>query len=159
VFSQSGTAEGAFHVSQYIDSYTFGPGVFEISLDLDRALDVTHTMSFLTTWNEFAYADGSYFAGEDYHDFIQQDLGVGTHFVDYVTARDPAPEPGMWGPTYRIWYSRVQTSFQVAADDQGPVNWTLTVSTVPEPGAWALMITGFGMLGVVLRRRRARMAF
>ncbi len=30
-----------------------------------------------------------------------------------------------------------------------------TVTAVPEPGAWALMIGGFGMAGAVLRRRRA----
>jgi len=28
-------------------------------------------------------------------------------------------------------------------------------SAVPEPGAWALMIGGFGLMGAVLRRRRA----
>ena len=30
-----------------------------------------------------------------------------------------------------------------------------SVAPVPEPGAWALMITGFGMAGAVARRRRA----
>lgn len=30
---------------------------------------------------------------------------------------------------------------------------TATESVVPEPGTWALMIAGFGMAGVVLRRR------
>jgi hypothetical protein len=33
---------------------------------------------------------------------------------------------------------------------------TLTVTPVPEPGSWALMITGFGGLGALARRRRAR---
>jgi hypothetical protein len=31
----------------------------------------------------------------------------------------------------------------------------IAVSAVPEPGAWALMIAGFGLLGTALRRRRA----
>jgi opacity protein-like surface antigen len=30
----------------------------------------------------------------------------------------------------------------------------LTVTAVPEPSAWALMLTGFGALGLALRRRR-----
>jgi PEP-CTERM motif-containing protein len=30
---------------------------------------------------------------------------------------------------------------------------------IPEPGTWALMILGFGGAGVMLRRRRARLAF
>jgi len=40
---------------------------------------------------------------------------------------------------------------------QGPFNMTfsLTGASVPEPGAWALMLTGFGLAGATLRRRRA----
>ena len=35
------------------------------------------------------------------------------------------------------------------------IRWdNLTTSAVPEPAAWALMITGFGLSGVMLRRRR-----
>ena len=30
--------------------------------------------------------------------------------------------------------------------------------SVPEPESWALMISGFGLAGVVLRRRRALVA-
>jgi hypothetical protein len=33
--------------------------------------------------------------------------------------------------------------------------WGGSTSAVPEPGAWALMIAGFGMTGLALRRRRA----
>jgi len=33
-----------------------------------------------------------------------------------------------------------------------------TVSGVPEPASWALMITGFGLAGAMLRRRRAQAA-
>jgi hypothetical protein len=31
---------------------------------------------------------------------------------------------------------------------------TLTVANVPEPAAWAMLITGFGLVGAVARRRR-----
>lgn len=34
----------------------------------------------------------------------------------------------------------------------------IAVSAVPEPGVWALMISGFGMLGAALRRRRTTAA-
>ena len=44
-------------------------------------------------------------------------------------------------------------AFNVGIDD---INFTVSgaASVVPEPGTWALMITGLGMLGVVARRRR-----
>lgn len=32
---------------------------------------------------------------------------------------------------------------------------TLSFAAVPEPASWALMITGFGVLGVAMRRRRS----
>jgi hypothetical protein len=35
---------------------------------------------------------------------------------------------------------------------------TVTKAAVPEPESWALMIAGFGGLGVMLRRRRAQLA-
>ncbi len=31
---------------------------------------------------------------------------------------------------------------------------TLTISVIPEPGSWALLIAGFGLVGAGLRRRR-----
>jgi hypothetical protein len=34
-----------------------------------------------------------------------------------------------------------------------------TVSAVPEPATWAMMITGFGLAGAAMRRRRASLAF
>ena len=35
------------------------------------------------------------------------------------------------------------------------INYAFRVNGVPEPGTWALMIGGFGLAGVALRRRRA----
>lgn len=34
----------------------------------------------------------------------------------------------------------------------------LTIAEVPEPGAWAMLITGFGLVGATQRRRRLRKA-
>ena len=55
------------------------------------------------------------------------------------------------------------TQFGIAVDydgsynnDSTAVNFSLTA--VPEPATWALMLTGFGLAGVTLRRRRAAVA-
>lgn len=38
------------------------------------------------------------------------------------------------------------------------VRWTPLAAAVPEPASWALMISGFGLVGTALRRRRATSA-
>jgi hypothetical protein len=38
-------------------------------------------------------------------------------------------------------------------------SWINSVLAVPEPGTWALMLTGFAMTGMALRRRRVRVTF
>jgi hypothetical protein len=35
----------------------------------------------------------------------------------------------------------------------------ITITAIPEPGTWALMLAGFAMTGYALRRRRAKVAF
>ena len=41
-----------------------------------------------------------------------------------------------------------------------PSSFTIAAAmgAVPEPGTWAMMLTGFGLVGVLLRRRRSRVA-
>ncbi len=34
----------------------------------------------------------------------------------------------------------------------------LTAGAVPEPASWAMLITGFGLIGTTMRRRTARLA-
>ncbi len=36
--------------------------------------------------------------------------------------------------------------------------WTDIATGVPEPTTWALMLSGFGLAGVALRRRRVALA-
>lgn len=42
--------------------------------------------------------------------------------------------------------------------DRAFISYTLTSNAVPEPASWALMITGFGLIGAALRRRSAATA-
>jgi hypothetical protein len=48
------------------------------------------------------------------------------------------------------------TSFFALVEGPDPVFYRITTSgsAVPEPASWAMLITGFGLTGAVLRRRR-----
>jgi hypothetical protein len=48
--------------------------------------------------------------------------------------------------------------FQGLADEGWGIEKVSVTSAVPEPGAWALMLVGFGALGFALRRSRGRVA-
>ena len=39
-------------------------------------------------------------------------------------------------------------------NNSGVANGNVTISAVPEPGTWALMLIGFGGMGLAMRRRR-----
>ncbi len=47
--------------------------------------------------------------------------------------------------------------YAVYQSPEGGGSWTAgTITPVPEPASWALMIAGFGLIGAVSRRRRVR---
>lgn len=45
--------------------------------------------------------------------------------------------------------------FYINSSDSFGGRGQLSISTVPEPGSWAMFIAGFGLCGAALRRRRA----
>ena len=47
----------------------------------------------------------------------------------------------------KITFASAKNSFEVD-------NFRAAVSAIPEPATWAMMITGFGLLGATMRRRR-----
>lgn len=59
---------------------------------------------------------------------------------------------------YNMWPRIIGTGNNAFVSDFGPDTTNLTGTSVPEPGTWALMITGFGLAGVGLRRRRTALA-
>lgn len=54
--------------------------------------------------------------------------------------------PGLYSVTAR---------YTITAPTRGEALANASIAAVPEPGAWALMITGFGAVGSLLRRRRS----
>ena len=53
---------------------------------------------------------------------------------------------------FNLW-PRIGVGNNNQITDFAPENATLAIAPVPEPTAWALMIAGFGMMGIALRHR------
>lgn len=50
------------------------------------------------------------------------------------------------------------SSFDANGSARALVDWTISYNVVPEPASWAMMITGFGLVGAAARRRRTAIA-
>lgn len=55
-------------------------------------------------------------------------------------------------PTATTLYFQIGDSLSSLGDDTGGTS--IRVTTVPEPAAWAMMLTGFGIIGLAARQRR-----
>jgi hypothetical protein len=77
--------------------------------------------------------------------------------VDFASPADGNQfQPGTNG-LFTVWGNAGETftGFRLqSADYSFEIDNLAVASAVPEPAAWALMITGFGLTGAVLRRRR-----
>jgi hypothetical protein len=60
-----------------------------------------------------------------------------------------APVTGTYSVTER---------YTISATKAGQSNSAINMTAVPEPASWAMMISGFGMMGAMIRRRRSAMA-
>jgi hypothetical protein len=71
------------------------------------------------------------------------------------TSTDPAPE--VWALLSPVVVGLGSHTITVAGTLLGPTgsySGTLNVAAVPEPATWAMMLLGFGAMGLVIRRRR-----
>ena len=86
---------------------------------------------------------------------IAQPLTVGqTHFEFLINPLRPTCDPAK--PPYSVCYSYANHWVTLEGiTGAEPVNYSYSVTAVPEPAAWAMMIVGFGLAGATLRRRTA----
>ena len=80
-----------------------------------------------------------------------------TYNPAFVTANGGTPASAEAVLLAGVVAGRAYLNIHTSAFPGGEIRGFLTA--VPEPGAWALMIFGFGAVGATLRRRRAAFAF
>jgi hypothetical protein len=135
------------------------------------------------TWTNGAslkIGDVTYVLPSYAHNITNGVASVGSLYFEYSTLIDgnPLDSEDVTNTSYSAWFqpsldfggdaiiSAAGTgSFRVrvcCAPDFSEVNSfgtfasdTVTITAVPEPATWAMMITGFGLAGAALRRRRA----
>ncbi len=78
-----------------------------------------------------------------------------THLTFDLTATSGVFNFADDGPHLKILWSNSASLDQKVGD---LYSQSLSVSAVPEPATWAMMITGFGLAGAAIRRRRGALA-
>lgn len=84
--------------------------------------------------------------------------GSGTSTVSYTLTALNAVNNMQWEErSYTFVATSTSALLSLASDQQNPYGLAVdnfSISAVPEPATWAMMIGGFGAAGVTLRRRR-----
>ena len=117
-----------------ITSHGYGLGY-----NVGVGFDVLSTLDFATSSYFVAYTD----TNAPIKISVSGSTTGGSFYVDPMVTLDP------------MWVSTHQSDASSLAFDFGGVP-NMSVSAVPEPAAWTLMLVGFSALGVALRRRAAK---
>ena len=145
-FDTSGYAGKTYRVSfsayhNYSESYPVDPGQVGASIGSDNAWDAATLSSYnslgvaLSTRNQDTRTVGRY-----------QTWNLGTQTLGSYLTVGLTPLTSGWNV-----YAAVAVH-----PDQGAF---LTLSAVPEPASWALMIVGFGVVAGAMRQRKVRYTF
>lgn len=79
--------------------------------------------------------------------------------LSFTAANDPVFSGGFAGLQSTTGFNRVELTFTGGpAFAFGKLRYTEVAAAVPEPQTWAIMLLGFGFVGVTLRSRRRRPA-
>lgn len=106
------------------------------------------------------WADGTYYGGDadqSYHTVLDVSASSpGSFFGRFETPSHPHAEIetdkfGNWTENHYSHWLEMDISFALGSDG---TPFSFTLSAVPEPDTWTLMISGLGLMGAIVRRRR-----
>ncbi len=133
-----------------------GVGAYQVRLTFDQPIYLnSNDFAVRTLYDLWCDQVGGFCGGNDYHDLV-----VFTKLTqsDYSAEFELLPErwPGPGFTRLREQTLRGGAIWAVAFDQDAappPTAYSFTITRVPEPATWAMMIAGFGMVGTASRVR------
>lgn len=155
--TMNGPDDGAFQ-SLFVTT----PGLYQLSWKFDRTLGVNEGgeeewiyVQLGLGWIIEFYEEGEWI--DAYANVYEQIFEVNKS----GKVRFTIPEPQIyedWPLAEVTWEWIDSIGLYAGWTVDTPVGFRLTLSQVPEPSGWAMMILGFGLVGVAARRRRERIS-
>jgi hypothetical protein len=139
------------------------PGTYRYEFTLSSPAFAQLELIDVLSYDFYDADDGTYYGGNDAPNYLTTDFlsspvtRGGTFYTlrpPYEDLDFPILEKGFYhldGALLHLYLPQDQNLLTAARS----VDYTFSVTLVPEPAAWTLMIAGFGFAGAALRRRRA----
>jgi hypothetical protein len=174
ILQSSGTAAFVAH-----DNFALpGAGKYKVSITSSRKITMEATGGYEHHWDwfvapppkphtDFIEGNNSSFWDTKYGEYFSLDWTFVVPETQYTFFGAPAWVESMYGiPTGTPLYEEVRAEnpyMRIVLADLGDVDFDYSIlvtqiTAVPEPATWAMMITGFGLTGLAIRRRRSPMA-
>jgi len=161
------------------DIFKVGRNHITLSIDHGKLTDAIFLVSFALDYSEFEADNPTVDQGEDLFGLEECDFGAGCyatpqkdeaayHLTNFRQSNrsisfdlNRPKDFNVCGNVFGVNCSNTWTLnafFGGVAMSSKPIHYLVSVTSVPEPASWAMMIAGFGMAGAALRRRHYQSA-